>query len=314
MKYSTGSRVLFGAVLLASTMTTAAVIPARREPPDFEGVLVQGGRFETAVIARGLARPTGIAIDLDGNVVFTEVPSPGVAGGSNGVSRLNRNDGSIELLHQGEPDPQNLAVGPDGSLYWTCRSAGVILERLPNGDTAPLLTDLQRPTGISVADDHEIYFTQVPTPGVPGSAGGTNTVNRYTGSGIEELTLGEPEPTDIVVGPQGDLYWTCKSAGVVLHRTPAGSVSVLLRNLQQPTGIALSSDGGVLYLTEVPTPGVPGSRGGYNLVSSYDFATGRRGLVDFGDPEPTDVAVDADGSVYWTCSSAGVIVEATPVR
>jgi hypothetical protein len=36
--------------------------------------------------------------------------------------------------------------------------------------------------------------------------------------------------------------------------------------------------------------------------------------VDEGDPEPTDVAVAKNGSVYWTCTSAGVIVEAKPVR
>jgi hypothetical protein len=36
-------------------------------------------------------------------------------------------------------------------------------------------------------------------------------------------------------------------------------------------------------------------------------------IVNFGDPEPTDVAVGRNGHIYWTCSSAGVIVEATPI-
>ncbi len=271
-------------------------------------------RYNIEVIARGLSRPTGIAIDRDGSVLFTEIPMPGQGGGTNGVSRLDPESGEIALLHQGEPEPVNIAVGNDGSVYWTCRSAGVILERNPAGEISPLLRGLQRPSGISVGRDEEIYFTQVPTPGVSGRNGGTNTVNLYEGGDVEVLTLGEPEPTDIVAGPAGDLYWTCRSAGVVLHRDPGGSVSVLLRDLDKPMGIALGPDGDELFLTEVPTPGVPSSRGGTNRVSSLDLKTGRRALVDFGDPEPTDVAVDAFGHVYWTCSSAGVIVEAVPRR
>jgi hypothetical protein len=33
-------------------------------------------------------------------------------------------------------------------------------------------------------------------------------------------------------------------------------------------------------------------------------------VIHEGDPEPTDVAVARNGNVYWTCTSAGVIVEA----
>ncbi len=45
-----------------------------------------------------------------------------------------------------------------------------------------------------------------------------------------------------------------------------------------------------------------------------DLETVERRIVNEGDPEPTDVAVARHGSVYWTCTSAGVIVEAKPVR
>jgi hypothetical protein len=33
-------------------------------------------------------------------------------------------------------------------------------------------------------------------------------------------------------------------------------------------------------------------------------------VINQGDPEPTDVAVARNGRVYWTCTVAGVIVEA----
>jgi hypothetical protein len=53
--------------------------------------------------------------------------------------------------------------------------------------------------------------------------------------------------------------------------------------------------------------------GGRNKVNELDLETMALSIVNFGDPEPTDVAVGRNGHIYWTCSSAGVIVEATPI-
>lgn len=269
--------------------------------------------YSTRVVAGGLDRPTGIVVQGSGTVYFTEVPTPGVAGGAggrNGVRVLSLESGTILPVNDGEPEPVNLALGHDGSLYWTCKSAGVILEREPNGSINPFLRGLTQPNGLAVNKAGEVFFTQLPTPTVGGSAGGTNTVNVSDGTSVTVLTMGEPEPTDIAVAPNGDTYWTCKSAGVILERSAGGVVSVLLRGLDAPMGIALDHKGKKLYFTEVPTPGLPGTRGGRNAVHELELETMERTLVDFGDPEPTDIAVARNGNLYWTCSSAGVIVEA----
>ncbi|MFN2446646.1 MAG: hypothetical protein ABR606_13810 [Vicinamibacterales bacterium] len=123
------------------------------------------------------------------------------------------------------------------------------------------------------------------------------------------ISMGEPEPTDVVVARSGDLYWTCKAAGVILKRS--GGVTTLLRaGLDSPSGIAIDHRGEVLYFTEVPTPGVPGTMGGRNRIRALHLATGELRSVHVGDPEPTDVAVARNGNLYWTCTVAGVIVEA----
>ncbi len=298
-------RVLSRVVLSLAAASGVVALSARA---------VGAQEYQTRVVASGLARPVGIAVKGSGTIYFTLIPTPGVSGGANSVNRLSLGSGTITVLHQGEPEPTNIVVGRDGALYWTCKSAGVILRRTDDGTTTQFLLGLRKPSGIGLDRLDNVYFTEVPSPGVPGAAGGTNAVKLFDGVNTLTLHEGDPEPTDIVVDKEGTAYWTCKSAGVILKRTPAGQVSVLLRGLNQPVGIALDYKDEALYFTEVPTPGVPASRGGRNQVSVFNLVTGERSVVNFGDPEPTDVAVARNGKIYWTCTSAGVIVEASPVR
>jgi DNA-binding beta-propeller fold protein YncE len=167
--------------------------------------------------------------------------------------------------------------------------------------------NLDRPVGIAVEGSETVYFTEVPDPGV-GGGNGVSSLELDTGV-VTQLNSGEPEPTDVAVARNGDLYWTCKTAGVILRRS-YGKVSVFRDNLNHPSGIAIDHEGETLYFTEVPTPGVAGDQGGKNRVRAIDLRTGALRTIHPGDPEPTDVAVARNGNLYWTCTSAGVIIEA----
>ena len=268
--------------------------------------------YKFKVVASGLARPTGIAVD-DDTVYFTEVPHPGVGGSTNAVKKLDLEDGAIQSLHFGEPEPVNIVVGRDGTIYWVCKSAGVILKQDENGVTTAFLTGLHKPSGIAISKKGVVYFTEVPTPGIPGGMNGV--FSSSDGSNIQTIHLGEPEPVDVAVASNGDLYWTCRTAGVILVRSAKdGMIRVLLSGLKRPTGITIDREGRNLYYTEVPTPGVSGTNGGMNRVVKYDLRKAQMTVIHMGDPEPTDVAVASNGNVYWTCSSAGVIVEARRVH
>ncbi len=270
--------------------------------------------YRTSVVASGLQRPTGIAIRGSDELYFTELPTPGVpgpAGGRNRVSRLDLESGEIENITTGEPEPTNLAVASDGDVYWTCKSAGVILRLMEQGGVSLFASNLNRPSGISVFRRNAVVYTEVPTPGVPGSQGGTNNVSVIHGLGKFVINAGEPEPVDVVVSRHGDLYWTCRTAGVILKRSAeTGIVAPLLTGLAAPTGIALDHKGETLVWTEVPTPGVSGASGGSNRVRALNLRSGAIRSINEGDPEPTDVTVARNGNIYWTCTSAGVIVEA----
>lgn len=262
--------------------------------------------YTTRVVASGLQRPVGIAVDGSHTVYFTQVPTPGVGGGANGVFSLDLDTGAVTTIHQGEPEPTNIAIDRTGDLYWTCKSAGVILRAAPGGSAELVLGGQQAPSGISVDRYGRVYFTEVPDPGV---AGAGNQVAVWADGGKMVLSSGEPEPVDVVVSRDGTLYWTCRTAGVILRQRD-GATELLASGLDMPTGIAVDHLGQTLYFTEVPTPGVSGAQGGSNAVKAIDLATGEIAVIDEGDPEPTDVAVARNGNVYWTCTSAGVIVEA----
>ncbi|HZH97689.1 MAG TPA: hypothetical protein VEX38_01850 [Fimbriimonadaceae bacterium] len=267
-------------------------------------VAAQAQDYTFRAVATGLQRPMGIAVEKSGNaaeVYFTQNPTPGVAGAGS-IARLDLRNGQVRVLHSGEPDPVNITLD-QGNVYWTCRSAGVILCLDRRGQTVPVLTGLNRPVGI-FADRRTLYFTQVPSPGV---MGGANQVNVWSGGAIGTLSMGEPEPNDVLVDGRGNAYWTCTSAGVILHRNPRGQIQPLLTGLDRPLGIALGPGGNTLYFTEVPNPGIAGAG---NRIVSYDLRKGSRRVIRSGDPEPTDVAVANDGRVFWTCTSAGVIMEA----
>jgi sugar lactone lactonase YvrE len=269
--------------------------------------------FTFKVVASGLKSPTGIVAAGNNRVYFTEIPTPGIAGGANAVKELRVRSGAIRTLHQGEPEPVNITIDHCDVLYWTCKSAGVILEQAawPGAEAAPLLTGLAKPSGITVDREGTVYFTEVPAPGVGGGANKISSIETDAGAAPSVLHIGDPEPTDIAVARNGDLYWTCKSAGVILRRDEDGVITPILTGLDKPSGIALSRTSRFLYWTEVPTPGLSGPAGGKNKVWEYDLKKGVKKLVQSGDPEPTDITVAADGTLYWTCTSAGVIVAAS---
>jgi sugar lactone lactonase YvrE len=286
------------AILIVTVLLASASVGSAQQP-----------HYRFSVVATGLDRPVGITVEGSETVYFTLVPTPGVPGGANGVAKLDLETGAITMLHVGEPEPTNIAIDRDGDLYWTCKSAGVILRQVEDGTTSLFLGGLEQPSGISIGKHGNVYFTEIPNPGIPNAG---NRVSVTDGNTKVILHQGDPEPVDVVVARNGNLYWTCKTAGVLLQRVN-GETSLLLDGLNDPVGIALDHKGETLYFTEVPTPGVPGSAGGQNRVNALDLRTKTIRVIHEGDPEPTDVAVARNGNVYWTCTSAGVIVEAKRV-
>jgi len=171
-----------------------------------------------------LLSPTGIAVHHRGDVLFTELPDPGNKG-ANMVSVSNGED--ITVLSSSEPAPYDIAVAWDGTAYWTCQTAGVIVRKTPTGLISIIKSDLEAPTGIAIdRRGRNLYYTELPTPGVPGlpdnDQGGTNRVVKLDLRTMETdvISTGFPYPQDVTVAWNGKVYWTCKTVGVIACATP----------------------------------------------------------------------------------------------
>ena len=91
--------------------------------------------YRFRVVAAGLSRPLGLTVEGSETIYFSQVPTQGVPGGANSVVKFDLDTGQFTVLHQGEPEPTNLALDRNGNLYWTCKSAGVILVQSEDGVT-----------------------------------------------------------------------------------------------------------------------------------------------------------------------------------
>lgn len=149
----------------------------------------QHPRYRFSVVASGLDRPVGITVEGSETIYFTLIPTPGVGGGANGVAKLDLEMGAITMLHVGEPEPVNIVTDHHGDLYWTCKSAGVILKQTEEGATS-----------------------------------GQNRVNALDlrTKAVRVIHEGDPEPTDVAVARNGNLYWTCTIAGVIVEAKRLG--------------------------------------------------------------------------------------------
>lgn len=135
-------------------------------------------------------------------------------------------------------------------------------------------------------------------------------------------------PNDVVVGPDGALWFTDPAYGIevpeeghpgvreygachVFRFDPDdGSLAPVVTDLVAPNGLAFSPDGATLYVTDTgpDQPGVPDGQGrihaypvaGSRVGEGRLFFTTRRGFAD-------GLRVDADGAV-WTSHGAGVTV------
>jgi virginiamycin B lyase len=197
----------------------------------------------------------------------------------------------------------NLAIGTNGTLYWTELLGDALGYRTPSGVVGHIaLPAGSGPLAIAAADDGSIWLTE-------DHAG---KIGRYRPNAIThpilEWTVGAAKhPVSICAGPDGNMWFVESVGNAVGRMTPTG----VLTEFPVPTasalpqGIALGADGH-LWFTEA-NAGKIGRIGATGVITEYDVPSGATS-------HPTGITLGPDGNLWFTERGADRIGRITRSR
>lgn len=120
-------------------------------------------------------------------------------------------------------------------------------------------------------------------------------------------------PNDLVVDKHGGIYYTLTGQGLVFYIEPQGKQLTAVEKIATPNGIALSPDGGTLYVAAY----APKEIWAYDVASDGKASNGRiLAVMDDGPDKGADgMTVDRGGNVYcagakdvWIWSPSGKLL------
>jgi len=243
------------------------------------------------VVATGLEFPEGPICMADGSIVLVEIKR-------GTISRVDPDNGSVEVVAQPGGGPNGAALGPDGALY-VCNNGGFTWGEA-RGLTIPGL----------VPDDY--------------SSGRIERIDINTGQ-VEVLYAevdGEPlkGPNDLMFDSSGGFWFTdhgktrsrTRDRGGLYYARPDGSlVEEVSFPLDGPNGVGLSPEEDRVYVAETHQGSIfywelsgPGELAGSPHGRFLARPAGRK-LFD-------SLAMDADGNVSVATIQTGGISTFTP--
>ena len=245
------------------------------------------------ILATGLLFPEGPVALADGSVLVVELRG--------GTLRRVRPDGTVSLVAECGGGPNGAAIGPDGAAY-VCNNGGA---RYAPG----------RLLSLGPAEDY--------------TGGTVQRVDLATGR-VETLHdrcdgVRLSAPNDLVFDRHGGFYFTDMGKKHPRHRVhgglyyamPDGSgLRELAYPLNQPNGVALSPDGGTVYVAETDTSRLwafdvtgPGqvARGGSPAPHGGRLVVGLPGYQGF-----DSMAVEAGGNLCVATLVTGHVTVVAP--
>jgi hypothetical protein len=171
-----------------------------------------------------------------------------MAGGDGAVARVTKAGEVTEFALPTPGDPNDIAVGPDGNLWYVDSGANVIGRITPTGSITGFtdgLTPSSAPTGITKEPDGAMWFTESAT-GMIGRITTAGVITEFS-SGLS----GSDSPDDIVKGPDGNLWFTLNADPAGIGRiTPDGDITEYsngFASILNPWYIAAGPDGNMWF-------------------------------------------------------------------
>ncbi len=209
------------------------------------------------------------------------LPALPVQSANDGTSVVPARGWRFQVFADNLPQVDNLAVGPDGSVYATLeldRGKGRVV-RIRHGKVKNLIEGLNRPDGLHFRYPHLIVTEEV-------SDGRVLEIDPANGKMRVLAELNKPE--GVAVLPDGDLLISEDTVqGRVLRLKQSGASETVLAGLNRPEGIVLARDG-TLYIAETGT----------GRVLAWQDGQLRSVLNDL--DEPDQLAIGPDGALWVT--------------
>lgn len=238
--------------------------------------------------------PRDITETTDGNLWFTQSFINSESTGPQNVARITPDGAVTEFPVCTFCFPGDIVQGSDGILYFTKNNAP--LGRVTtDGEVLPDVGELFQFNGGAVAaHGDDIWVTDF----------NNRSLWRYdipSGELTEFPTDPSVTPYDVIVAPDGMVWFTDNNEGQIGRFDPSTGTFLMVNVDGYPRQINLSSDGAV-WFTERFTP---------QAVGRIDPATLAVSLFAM-DGGPEDIAPGANGTMWVTRSTAGDVVQIDP--
>ncbi|MFZ1362169.1 MAG: NHL repeat-containing protein [Candidatus Nanopelagicales bacterium] len=181
-------------------------------------------RGRSATLAKTGAGPSGIAVDVFGNVYTANSRS-------NNVTKITAS-GKSSILGTTGKKPRGIAVDPSGNVYTSNLGSNNVTKITPKGVSKVLGSTGNKPIDIALDSAGNVYTTNY----------GSNSVTKITPSGVSsKLGNTGSRPLGIVLDKQRNVFTANEGSNSVTKITPSGVSSKFGKTGSWPQGIAIDA-------------------------------------------------------------------------
>jgi sugar lactone lactonase YvrE len=228
----------------------------------------------TTLVSNGLNRPSGVAIDGEGDVYLVDC-------NNNAIKKWTvANNTVTTLVSSGLSSPVGLALDTAGNIYFADTDNNSIKEwKAANSNVVTLVSSGLEGAGcVAVDGSGNVYITDF----------GNNELKEWMPANSNVTSLVSVfSPTGVAVDAAGNVYVGDYSDGIIEELTPAHALTTLVSGANGADGVAVDGSGNV-YVTDYAG----------TVIEKWTAASNGLGTLVSGLNQPVGVAVDGTGNVY----------------